>query len=56
MKNALRKLEKNGIAKNMTDFEKLFEDLDVKTADMNGALDSMVGQSSADSAAVNELL
>ena len=56
MKNAMKKLEKTGIAKNMADFEKVFEDLDVKTADMNGALDSIAGQSSADSDAVSELL
>ena len=49
MNNALKKLEKNGIAKNMADFEKVFEDLDVKSADLTGALDSAVGQSSADS-------
>ena len=29
MKNALKKLEKTGIAKNMGEFEKVFEDLDV---------------------------
>ena len=29
MKNALKKLEKTGIAKNMAEFEKVFEDLDV---------------------------
>ena len=29
MKNALKTLEKSGIAKNMGEFEKVFEDLDV---------------------------
>ena len=56
MKNALKKLEKTGIGKNMADFEKVFEDLDVQTADMSGVMDGMVGQSSADSEAVTNLL
>ena len=40
--------------KNMADFEKVFEDLDVKTADLNGALESSVGVQ--DSEAVTNLL
>ena len=48
-------MEKNGISANMADFERVFEDLDVKTADITGALDSVVA-SSGDASAVNELL
>ena len=55
LNNALKQMEKNGIGKNMAAFEKVFEDLDVKTADMTGAIDSVTA-SSADSNAVNELL
>ena len=29
----------------MANFERIFEDLDVKTADMSGALDSVTGSS-----------
>ena len=39
----------------MSNFEKVFEDLDVKTADINGALENVVG-SSIDQSEVNQLL
>ena len=56
MKNALKTLEKGKIGKNMAAFEKVFEDLDVKTEDMTGALNSATGVSSEDSEAINNLL
>ena len=56
MKNALKTLEKSGIAKNMDQFEKVFEDLDVQSAGMNAALDQVAGTTSADSEAINQLL
>ena len=40
----------------MNDFEKVFEDLDVQIAGMDGALESVTGQSSAESDAVTQLL
>ena len=49
-------MEKNGVNANMADFEKVFEDLDVQIAGMDGALETVTGQSSADSDAVTQLL
>ena len=40
----------------MAQFEKVFEDLDVNVAGMNGALEGAVGQSAGDQSAVTELL
>ena len=37
-------MQKNGISKNMGAFEKVFEDLDVKTADITGAISSATGE------------
>ena len=54
MTKALKTLNSAGMNKNMADFEKVFEDLDVKTADLNGALESSVGVQ--DSEAVTNLL
>ena len=48
-------MEKNGISKNMAAFEKVFEDLDVQTADMTGAISSATA-TSADQDAVTQLL
>jgi len=56
LKNALKQMEKSGISTNMADFEKVFEDLDVQVEGVTGALDNVVGASSADSDAVSELL
>ena len=44
-------MEKSGISKNMAAFEKVFEDLDVKTADLTGAIESATADS-ADADAV----
>ena len=56
MKNAMHQLNKSGVAKSMGEFEKVFEDLDVQTEGMSGALDAVAGTSSADSQAINDLL
>ena len=48
-------MEKNGITKNMAAFEKVFEDLDVQTADLTGAIGSATA-ASGDQDAVNQLL
>lgn len=49
-------MEKSGVAKNMAQFEQVFEDLDVQIEGVTGALDAVAGQSSEDSQAVMELL
>ena len=56
MNNALKAMGKNGIGTDMAAFEKVFEDLDVQIAGTDGALESITGQSSADSDAVTQLL
>jgi len=56
MNNALKAMGKNGIGNDMAAFEKVFEDLDVQIAGTDGALESITGQSSADSDAVTQLL
>ena len=39
MEAALKHMNKLGISEQMAGFEKVFEDLDVKTADITGVLD-----------------
>jgi hypothetical protein len=36
-------MQKSGITQNMAAFEKVFEDLDVQTESLTGALDSVAG-------------
>ena len=55
LQNALKQMEKSGIHKNMASFEKVFEDLDVKTEDITGAISNATADT-ADSDAVNQLL
>ena len=43
LRNALGAMNKSGIGQNVAAFEKVFEDLDVNVAGMNGALDNVVG-------------
>jgi hypothetical protein len=38
-------MNKMQISENMANFEKVFEDLDVKAADITGVLDSVAGSS-----------
>ena len=40
----------------MADFEKVFEDLDVKTEDLTGALNVATGATAEDNEAINNLL
>jgi len=40
----------------MNNFEKVMEDLDVQTEGMNGVMDGVMGETSADSDAVTQLL
>eukprot|EP00349_Pseudokeronopsis_sp_Brazil_P000951 CAMPEP_0202962420 /NCGR_PEP_ID=MMETSP1396-20130829/6526_1 /ASSEMBLY_ACC=CAM_ASM_000872 /TAXON_ID= /ORGANISM="Pseudokeronopsis sp., Strain Brazil" /LENGTH=97 /DNA_ID=CAMNT_0049682987 /DNA_START=378 /DNA_END=669 /DNA_ORIENTATION=+ len=48
-------MNKMNVSQQMSAFEKVFEDLDVKTEDITGMLDQVVG-SSADQSEVNNLL
>jgi len=45
LKNALKQMNKMGISEQMANFESVFEDLDVKTSDITGVLDSVTGSS-----------
>ena len=48
-------MEKMGMAENVKQFEKVFEDMDVKTGEMDAALDN-VYEGTIDSNAVDQLL
>ena len=37
----MKQLDSNGIGKNIDEFQKVFEDLDVKTASIDDALDNV---------------
>lgn len=54
--HALSQMQKSGITANMAAFEKVFEDLDVTTEGLTGAMDAVVGQSAADQSEVTQLL
>ena len=41
LQNCLKKMDAMGISGAMASFEQVFEDLDVKTEEMNGALESV---------------
>ena len=45
LKNAMKQMDSIGVAGSIGDFEKVFEDLDVKTGDMNAALDNIYSTS-----------
>ena len=55
LESALKHMNKMQISEQMSNFEKVFEDLDVKTADITGALESVTG-SSVQQDEVNSLL
>ena len=55
LNNALKVMKQNKIGENMADFEKVFEDLDVQIANIDGVMDSVTA-STADSNAVDDLL
>ena len=52
---AMKQMDSMGVAGSIGSFEKVFEDLDVKTGDMNAALDNIY-QSSIDNSEVMNLL
>ena len=39
--NCMKKMDTLGINASISEFEKVFEDLDVKTEELNGALDNV---------------
>ena len=41
----MKQMEKAGVAGSVGEFEKVFEDMDVKTEEMNSAMDNMYGAS-----------
>ena len=51
----MKKMDSIGVAGSIGDFERVFEDMDVKTEEMNGALDNMY-QASIDNSEVTNLL
>ena len=55
LEKAMKSMDALGVAGSIGDFEKVFEDLDVKTGDMNAALDS-VYSTSIDNGEVMNLL
>ena len=55
LEGALKHMNKMKISEQMGQFESIFEDLDVKTADITGALESVTG-SSVQQDEVNSLL
>ena len=55
MEKAMKQMEKNGIANNVADFEKIFEDMEVKTGEMDAALENVYG-TSIDQGEVTNLL
>ena len=55
MTKAMKEMEKSGIANNVADFEKIFEDMEVKTGEMDAALENVYG-TSIDQGEVNGLL
>lgn len=56
MEKALGSMNSLGVAQNMANFEKVFEDMDVKVEGITGALDNVIGESAQDKDAVNSLL
>ena len=55
LSNAMKQMDSNGIANDVSSFEKIFEDMEVKTAEMDGALNTVYA-SSLDQSAVTNLL
>ena len=45
MQKAMKQMEKSGIANSVADFEKVFEDMEVKTGEMDAALDNIYSTS-----------
>ncbi len=55
LKNCLKKMDAAGIGANVDQFERVFEDLDVKTEELSGAMEN-VYSSSIEEGEVNNLL
>ena len=55
LKKCMKDMDSIGVSGSIGEFEKVFEDLDVKVEEMNGALDG-VYSSSIDNGEVNDLL
>ena len=55
MQKAMKQMEKSGIANSVTDFEKIFEDMEVKTGEMDAALDNIYS-TSIDQTEVSQLM
>ena len=55
LKKALKSMNANGIGADISAFEKVFEDMDVKTGEMDAALEGVYG-SSIPQEEVNSLL
>ena len=45
MSKAMKEMEKSGISNAVADFEKVFEDMEVKTGEMDAALDNIYSTS-----------
>ena len=52
---AMKQMDSNGIGKDISKFEKVFEDMEVKTGEMDAALENVYGASIAQDE-VNSLL
>ena len=55
LQNCMKKMDTLGIGASISQFEKVFEDLDVKTEELNGALDNVYA-TTIDQSEVNNLL
>ena len=55
LNSALKVMKQNKISENMADFEKVFEDLDVQIAGIEGVMDSATA-STTDASAVDDLI
>ena len=55
LKGAMKQMEKAGINQSVSEFEKVFEDMEVKTQEIDQAMDN-VYQTSIDTGEVNNLL
>ena len=55
LQRCMAKMDSLGIGQNISEFEKVFEDLDVKTEEMNGALDNVYA-TTIDQSEVSSLL
>ena len=55
IQKAMKQMDKMGLGKNVAEFEKVFEDMDVKVGEIDGALDGIY-EGAVDQTAVNALL